>query len=394
MWRRILYFTGVRFSLYEKFLRKLKSIIIKRNAKKECLNFIKKNNPKKILIMNSSAYAIGMFKQRSHHFAELLAPYFDVVLYRSLADSNILNWQKNIWLTKWIPDVKFKNTQVYYYITSVNSYPYKKIKKLVKSGYKLIYDYMDQMSEDLVSTKDTRLLWKNLTKLKPCLCVASSDKLFNDLETIHPKVNKTLVKNGVTIQHFAIEKDNSKIPDDLRHIVNLNKPIVGYWGYFGAWIDIELLNKAAKARPEYSFVYIGKNFNTKTEKLELLPNVYVLGRKDYSILPEYGLWFDCATIAFKPGEIAKATSPVKLFEYMALKKPVVCTKDLKECYNYTGVLIAQGHDDFINKLDEAIKMSKDENIKNELLRQAQMESWDEKVSSIVKKLNLEEIYDK
>ncbi len=389
-----MHFTRVKFTLYERFLRELRKKIIAQKTKKECLNFIKKNNPKKILIMNSSSYAKGMFKQRSHHFAELLSPYFDLVLYKSLADDGIVNWQKNIWLTKWIPNAKFENIEVYYYTTSVNQYPYKLNKKHIKNKQKLIYDYMDEMSEDISRNKDTILLWKNLTKLNPTLCIASSDKLFNDLKTTHPKVNKVLAKNGVTIEHFAIEKDYNKIPSDLKHIVDLKRPIVGYWGHFGNWIDIELLNKAAKMRPDYSFVYIGKNFNSKVDKLELLPNVYILGRKDYSILPQYGVWFDCATIAFKSGEIAKATSPVKLYEYMALKKPVVCTKDLRECYNYTGVLIAQNEEDFINKLDEAIKISKDENIRNELLRQAQKESWQEKVKTIVEELNLEEIYDK
>ena len=123
--------------------------------------------------MNSSAYIAGMFKQRSHHFAELLSPYFDLVLYRSLTENNIQNWQNNIWLTKWIPDVRFKNAEVYYYTTSVNSYPYKLNRKHVKNGQKLIYDYMDQMSEDIVCTKNTRLLWKNLEKLRPELCIAS-----------------------------------------------------------------------------------------------------------------------------------------------------------------------------------------------------------------------------
>ena len=154
------------------------------------------------------------------------------------------------------------------------------------------------------------------------------------------------------------------------------------------------MNKAAKARPDYSCVYIGNNFNSKAGRLDLLPNVYILGRKDYSILPEYGVWFDCAVIPFKLGEIAKATSPVKLFEYMALKKPVVCTKDLIECYNYEGVLISQDHEDFIKKIDEAINISKDENIKNKLLMQAQMQSWKEKVNTIVKTLKLEEVYGK
>lgn len=389
-----MYFTNVRFNLYEKLLRILRRKIISRNTKRECLNFIKKNNPKKILIMNSSAYIAGMFKQRSHHFAELLSPYFDLVLYRSLTENNIQNWQNNIWLTKWIPDVRFKNAEVYYYTTSVNSYPYKLNRKHVKNGQKLIYDYMDQMSEDIVCTKNTRLLWKNLEKLRPELCIASSDKLFNDLQVYHPNVEKILVKNGVTTEHFAIEQDYCKVPSDLKDIVDLKRPIVGYWGYLAKWIDIELLNKAAKARPDYSFVYIGKNFNSKAGRLDLLPNVYILGRKDYSILPEYGVWFDCAVIPFKLGEIAKATSPVKLFEYMALKKPVVCTKDLIECYNYEGVLISQDHEDFIKKIDEAINISKDENIKNKLLMQAQMQSWKEKVNTIVKTLKLEEVYGK
>lgn len=368
-------FSNIKFSLYERLVRLLNFWVERMISKKSCLELINKSGAKKILIMNSSAFRPGMFKQRSHHFAELLSDGFDLVIYRAPTQRTVKKWKNNIWLSRWIPDVKLGKKEVFYYTTSVNSYPFKKLLKNKKNGYKLIYDYMDEMTEELSYSNDIKLIWDKLDKLKPILCIASSERLYKKLNNHVPDCNNILVKNGVTLQHFSIERRYDNIPADLKPIVDMGKPIVGYYGHIASWIDINLLNKAAKARPEYNFVYIGQDFNSSDESLKFLDNVYYLGKKDYSILPEYGIWFDCATIPFKQGNIARATSPVKLFEYMAMKKPVVCTRDLFECYGYNGVLIAENEQDFINKLDEAIELSSDDVIKNALYKAADSHSW-------------------
>ena len=68
---------------------------------------------------------------------------------------------------------------------------------------------------------------------------------------------------GVTVEDFSREYGQDDLPGDIKAVVDEGKPIVGYYGYIAPWIDLELLNKAAKARPQYNFVYIGATFGVK-----------------------------------------------------------------------------------------------------------------------------------
>lgn len=111
-----------------------------------------------------------------------------------------------------------------------------------------------------------------------------------------------------------------------------------------------------------------------------------LAQKNYDILASYGIHFDCCIIPFLRGEIAKATSPVKLFEYMAMKKPVVATKDLQECYGYEGVLVSQSSDEFIKNVDKAIQLGKDQDIQDKLYHYAQQNTWGKRARDIVTRL--------
>ena len=63
-------------------------------------------------------------------------------------------------------------------------------------------------------------------------------------------------------------------------------------------------------------------------------------------------------IPFKINNITEATSPVKIFEYMALNKPIVIT-DLKECRNYKSVFLSKSYDEFLDNLDLALKKKND-----------------------------------
>ncbi len=161
----------------------------------------------------------------------------------------------------------------------------------------------------------------------------------------------------------------------MKHIVEMNKPIVGYYGALASWLDWELLNRTHKNRQNYNFVYIGYNYDNSMQQLQTMPNVFYLGEKNYKEIYKYAKNFDICIIPFAEGDIAKATNPIKLFEYMSMKKPVVCTKDLVECYGYKGVLIAQNQDDFANKIDEAISLSQNEVIKQELYDTALQNTW-------------------
>ncbi|MFR8622317.1 hypothetical protein [[Ruminococcus] torques] len=103
------------------------------------------------------------------------------------------------------------------------------------------------------------------------------------------------------------------------------------------------------------------------------------------ILQNYAARMDVLTIPFLINDITKATSPVKLFEYMALNKPIVTT-DMDECRKYESVLIGHDHKEFLEQLDKAILLKTDETYKALLDKEALENTWEEKARTILEQL--------
>jgi polysaccharide pyruvyl transferase CsaB len=183
-----------------------------------------------------------------------------------------------------------------------------------------------------------------------------------------------LVRNGVDYGFFS-----SAEPTEL--LEGLKRPIVGYFGAIADWIDLDLIHRVAELRPQYTFVLIGQVFNRDTRKLELLPNVRLLGSKPYSEIPSYLYLFDACTIPFLLNAVTKATDPVKLYEYLSLGKPVVATAmaELAQC----GDLIYIGADpvDFAEKLDLALSET-DADLVNARIAFAKANTWSERVDRL------------
>ena len=99
-------------------------------------------------------------------------------------------------------------------------------------------------------------------------------------------------------------------------------------------------------------------------------------------MQNYAAKMDVLTIPFLINEITKATSPVKLFEYMALNKPIVTT-DMDECRKYQSVLIGHDHKEFEAKLDEALGKRSDKAYIELLDREALENTWEEKAKAII-----------
>jgi len=71
-----------------------------------------------------------------------------------------------------------------------------------------------------------------------------------------------------------------------------------------------------------------------------------LGLKPQWILPGYLAYSDVAIIPWKVSPVTQATSPLKIYEYLAMHCPVVAP-DLKPLRGIPGIFLSKDYDEFI-----------------------------------------------
>ncbi|HNR26278.1 MAG TPA: hypothetical protein PKI66_06170, partial [Methanobacteriaceae archaeon] len=88
--------------------------------------------------------------------------------------------------------------------------------------------------------------------------------------------------------------------------------------------------------------------------------------------------------------VSQNSLPLKLFEYMALNKPIVTT-DLYECRKYDSVMIGNSHDEFISKIDLALEKRNNKDYLELLKKEALENTWKRKTLDIMADLGLLEV---
>ncbi len=238
----------------------------------------------------------------------------------------------------------------------------------------IIYEMIDDHS--LVADSQTTR-WQNWHAkwLKEAdIMVASADDLMQQLLPERP--DTLLLPNGVRLEDWT-STQTAGIPEDMREAVKA-PVVVGYYGALAEWFDWDIWIGMALKKPEWSFVLIGYpydgNIKAAQERLAQYPNIYYLGPKPYLQLTEYLAAFDVATIPFVINAITHGCSPVKLFEYMAGGKPIVCTP-MRETLKYQSILFATNDDEFISKIEEALVLCKTADYQGLLLKESTENTW-------------------
>ena len=207
----------------------------------------------------------------------------------------------------------------------------------------LVYEYIDHIDPQ-ISGDDTENI-RRLLALKDFAfgggadyIVASARKLEAEAVMAVGRDKVILVQNGVDTRHYRNPiHQSTPLPENLIFFRKKYSNIVGYFGALAPWLWYEAVSELVEARPDLGFVFIGPDYYGGVEKLPKAENVLYLGTVDYKILPAYARQFDICFIPFAPGEIARTTSPLKLFEYFALEKPVVVTSEMLECVAFKEV---------------------------------------------------------
>ena len=152
--------------------------------------------------------------------------------------------------------------------------------------------------------------------------------------------------HGVDFAHFH---QAALALEPVAEMDRIPRPIVGFFGILAEWIDVELIASMSKARPDVSFVLIGRA-DVSLEAIADRPNVYYLGPKPYAELPKYACHFDVGLIPFRINDLTRAVNPIKLLEYYSLGLPVLATR-LPEMECSEGpIRLAEGEDEFCDQL--------------------------------------------
>ncbi|MFM7142731.1 MAG: glycosyltransferase, partial [Alphaproteobacteria bacterium] len=130
-----------------------------------------------------------------------------------------------------------------------------------------------------------------------------------------------LVPNAVDRALFDPDSPRARVvPADFERG---ERTLVYAGSLWGDWFDWDVVAGTAAARPSWRILLIG---DPPAERRPGLPdNVRFLGLKPQSDLPAYYAAADACLIPFAPGPVVDAVSPLKVFEYLAMRRPVVAT---------------------------------------------------------------------
>ena len=265
------------------------------------------------------------------------------------------------------------------------------VESFVRKGYNVLYEYIDEISSSLSGTKD---IPKNIIekyeyamKSPDKVCIAATaEALVNDVKSKRGDANLALSTNGVDYDFFKTFDESIELDEGFKKLLNCGKYIVCYYGAMARWIDYDIIKAIAKDG-RFTVVLFGVRYDDSLDKSGILQleNVRFFGPKKYGELKYYAREADVLTIPFEINDITKATSPLKLFEYMALGKPIVTTA-MDECMKYGTPLIAHSREEFIGLLNEAIAKKADAEYLAALDKEALENSWDKKAGEIVSML--------
>lgn len=384
------YFNKISFAVFfnpKKYRKMIREILAKQNFERV------------VLWRSSFGFNVPLF-QRPQHIANNLSKNNCLVLYEVTTmtdkvktvkfhnDNLYLINYNNILLNKILmQELARINVPKYVQLYSTDwKLSVENIKDYMAKGYGFIYEYIDDISPELAGTKD---LPKNIAEKyefamqnRDVFVVVTADLLRQDVINHRGEDNLVMSSNGVDYSFFESFDEDYQFEDEFKQILVKGKPIICYYGALAKWFDYDLVRKIAET-DKYSVVLFGIKYDESyDENMTDNENIYFLGPRDYKILKNYARVCDVLTIPFKINDITRATSPVKVFEYMALHKPIVTT-NMNECHKYSSILIANDHEHFLNLLDEALIKQNDPDYIALLDKQARENDWSMKAKAII-----------
>ncbi len=191
---------------------------------------------------------------------------------------------------------------------------------------RVVYDCIDEVGVHVPRAGLSGLFrsWERELIARCSGAVSTASALSTHLRSIRADLPIALIRNGVDAARFEALSRQATRPPDVPPPGG--RPIVGFVGALYEWIDWELIDRVVRALPECDFVFVGPHDGRgEVERIARHSNAILTGWRPYEQVPAYIAAFDACWVPFDRSDVSRAANPVKMYEYLAIGKPVVST---------------------------------------------------------------------
>jgi len=200
---------------------------------------------------------------------------------------------------------------------------------------------------------------------------------------------------GVNMDAFPVEETTDAATlaaSEPAATRSLARPVIGYIGGLHRHVDFEMLAQSARARPDWSWVFVGA-IQTEVGELAGLPNVHIIGQRPHNELADFIRAFDVCIVPYVKSAYTETVVPTKINEYLAMGKPVVSTElpavcDFNRQYNILLTSPAES-ERFLGALEKARTEPVDEEVLRRRREVAALGSWETRLEEMSKLIERE-----
>lgn len=245
---------------------------------------------------------------------------------------------------------------------------------------------------DLPSSK--KVIKKVIKKVK--IFVVLNIHIKNELINLGVKDNSIIVlPSGIDMSSFDLSLTKEEAREKLS--LPMDKKVVTYTGHFYKWKGVDTLGEVARKIPDVFFIFIGgvePDLTRFKNKYADLDNVQILPFTKRNIIPIYLKASDVLVLPNSGLEKISTnyTSPLKMFEYMASKVPIVASDlpSIREILNINNCVFFTP--DNTESLMENIKLIIDNQdlsirISSKAFSDVSGYTWDIRAKKILNKIN-------
>jgi len=211
-------------------------------------------------------------------------------------------------------------------------------------------------------------------------CSEMADRLSSDTRTAQ------VFPPGVDMAAFP-EEPGTETGDrfDPLSLSMLPQPIIGYVGGLHRLVDYDLVATLAKARPSWSWVFLGTH-QVSVEKLEGVANIHLFGEQPHEQLAGHMRFFDVCIVPYLNTREMTTVVPTKINEYLAVGKAIVSTNlptvcDFNAKYQVLVTSIPSAPD-FLRSIEMQLNVAHDPALKKRRREVAARADWEMQIEEM------------